>query len=115
MREECIITDNKPLIAILSKDVTMLSQWLQCNMLRIYQGMICIIYKPGPDFCRMKWLSQKNHLENKDQKITGMGINLCNLSTSFNMLVCTFSEDTYAATQEDTNQQKLKIYIIQHI
>ena len=32
-REVYIITDHKPLVTILSKDVTMLSQWLQCIML----------------------------------------------------------------------------------
>ena len=44
VREVCIITDHKPLVMMLSKDVVMLSQWLQHIMLRIHQYRV---YKPG--------------------------------------------------------------------
>ena len=37
VREVCIVTDHKPLVGILSKDVAMLSKWLQCIQLRIHQ------------------------------------------------------------------------------
>ena len=32
-RDVCIITDHKPLVAIVSKDMPVLSQWLQCTLL----------------------------------------------------------------------------------
>ena len=43
MKEVCLITDQKPLVAILSKDVAILSQWLQCIMPRIHQYRVYII------------------------------------------------------------------------
>ena len=42
-----------------------------------------------------------------------MNINVHPISTSVNILVCTSIEDIQAATQEDTDLQKLKSYITQ--
>ena len=42
-REVCIITDHRSLVAILSKDVAMLSPQLQCIMLCIHWYRVCII------------------------------------------------------------------------
>ena len=45
--EVSIITDNKPLVAIISKDWTTMSQHLQQIMLYIHQYRVYIICKPG--------------------------------------------------------------------
>ena len=37
--------DHKPLVMLLNKDVTMLLQWLQCILLKIYQHKICTLCK----------------------------------------------------------------------
>ena len=65
-----IITDHKVLVAICSMDMAVLSQKLQCIMLRIHQYRVCIIYKPGPDLYIAYWLFWNKHAENRGQKIT---------------------------------------------
>ena len=47
-REVIVITDHKPLVAILKKDVATLSQCMQCILLKIHQYRVQIIYRPGP-------------------------------------------------------------------
>ena len=84
----CIITDHKPLVAIPSKDVAMLSQWLHHIILCILQYRVHIIYKPGPDLHIFDWLSRNNHIENKDQEITGMTIYVNAVSAAVNLPVC---------------------------
>ena len=64
------------MVAIISKDVAMLSQHLKCIVLCIYQYSVHILHKPGPDLYEADWLSQNNHTENNDQEITGMNINM---------------------------------------
>ena len=86
--EVCIITDHKPLVSTLSKDVVMLSQQLQHIMLGIHQYRLHIIYKPGPNLSIVDWLSQNNHTENRDQEITGMNVNVSVIHTSVNKPVC---------------------------
>ena len=59
-KEVCGITDHKKLGAILSKDVVMLSQQLQCMMLRIHQYRVQIIFIPGPDLytaAQLSWIT----------------------------------------------------------
>ena len=67
-KEICVITDHNPLVAVISKDVPVLSQQLQSIRLHIHQYRVCIIYKPSPDLYISHWLSQNNHTENKDRK-----------------------------------------------
>ena len=65
-KEVCIITDHKPLVVIISKEVAMVSHCLQCNMLLTHQYQLCIIYISGPDLYIVDWLSWNNHTENRD-------------------------------------------------
>ena len=108
-----IISEHKSLVAILSKDEAMLSQWLQCIMLRMHPYRVHIICKPSPDLYIMDWLSYNNHTANKDQEITRMKINVSAINTLVNMSTCTSLEDIQVATWEGTHLQKLKSYIIQ--
>ena len=65
-KEVCVITDHKSLVAIISKDVAMLSQHLQYIMMHIHQYRVCIIYNHGPDLYTADWLSLNNHTEKRD-------------------------------------------------
>ena len=49
-REVLIIMDHKPLIPMFKKDVAMLSQCIQCILLKIHQYRVQIIYKLVPRF-----------------------------------------------------------------
>ena len=69
-----IITDHKPLVATLKKDMATLSQCIQCIMLKIHQYRVQILYKPGPEIFIADWLSQHNHMEGKDKPIKDMDI-----------------------------------------
>ena len=68
-REVHIITDHKPLVAIFKKDVAMLSQCIQCIVLKIHQYRAKILYKPGPEIFIADWLSWYNHQACKDEPI----------------------------------------------
>ena len=48
-KEVTVITDHKPLVTMISKDMAMLSQWLQHIRLYICQYSIHILCKPGPE------------------------------------------------------------------
>ena len=103
MMEVCIITDHRPLVAIVRKDVAMLPLWLQFIILGIHHNRVHIIYKPGPDLYIIDWLSCNNHTEERDQKIAGMSVNMNSTSTSVNVPVCTSKEDKQAAAHEDAH------------
>ena len=63
-----IITDHKPLLAILRKEVATLPQRLQQILLCINQYTIRILHKMGLHLYMAKWLSTQNHTECKDKK-----------------------------------------------
>ena len=109
-REVSIITDHKPLVAIFKKDVATLSQQIQCILLRIHQYQVRIIYKPGLFIA--DWLSQHNHMENKDEEIHGMGIRVDAIQTSLNVPECMSIQQIQQATAQDEHLQWLKGYII---
>ena len=68
-REVHILTDHKLLVAIFKKDVAMLSQCIQCILLKIHQYGVQILYKPGPEIFIEDWLLWHNHQEGKDEWI----------------------------------------------
>ena len=103
MREVCIITNHKSLVAILNRNVAMLSQNLQCIILRIQQDRVHINYKPGPVLYIVDWLFHNNHAENRDQEIAGMSVNVNVISTLVNKPVCMSIEDKQATTPEDAH------------
>ena len=60
-KEEYVITHYKPLLAMVNKDVAVLSPCLQCIILYIHQYSMYILYKPGPELYIADWLSHHNH------------------------------------------------------
>ena len=56
-KEVCAITDHKLLEAIISKNVAMLSQCLQCILLCIHKYRLCISYRSDLDLYIVDWLS----------------------------------------------------------
>ena len=73
-KEVIVIKDHKPLVTMVSKDITTLSWWLQHIMLHIHQYTVYILYKPVPDLHIADWLSCDNHNEGNDQEIAGINI-----------------------------------------
>ena len=90
-------------MAIISKYVAVLSQQLQCIILHIQQNSVHILCKPGPALYIADWLSRNSHMENKEQKITGMSVNAHATSTAVDILTCTSIEDTQAGTRQDAD------------
>ena len=87
MRGVCIITDHRPLVAILCKDVATLFQQLQHIVPHIHLYRVHIIFKPGPELYISEWLSRNNHTEGKHQKLMGISINVNAISTAVDMPV----------------------------
>ena len=110
-KEVNVTTDHRPLVARVSKNVTTLSQGLQCIMLCIHQYNVCILYNPGPDLYIANWLSQHYHTDGKDHEIAGMNINIHTLSMAADILVCICVRDIRNAMSIDTELQMLQEYI----
>ena len=47
--------------------MAMLSQCIQCILLKIHQYRVQILYKPGSEIFTADWLSWHNHQEGKDE------------------------------------------------
>ena len=63
------ITDHKPLVVIVKKDVTSLSHRHQRILLQIHQYNIRILYKPGPQLFITGWISRhKPKTETKEPR-----------------------------------------------
>ena len=81
-RELYIITDHKPLVAMVNEDSAELSHWLQHIILHIHQYNMCILYKPGYELI-MDWLSHNNHTENRNQEISAINISMCTITSQY--------------------------------
>ena len=97
--------------SIISKDVAVFSQWLQCTVMCINQYSVHIIFKPGPKLYIVYWLSYHNHMENDDQEIPGTNINIHTISSSVDISICASLGDIRVATEEDAELQMLKKYL----
>ena len=102
-REVSVITNHKPLVAILKKDAATLSQRIQCILLRIHQFSVRILYKPGPDLFITDWLSRHNHTENKDAEIPGIDIKVDAIQTATNIPDCMSVPQVQQATAQDNH------------
>ena len=70
------------------------------------------MYKLGPEIFITDWLSQLNHMENKDEAIHGMDVRLDAIQMSTNVLECMSIQHIQQATAEDEHLQWQKGYII---
>ena len=107
-----VITEHKPLAAMVHKHVATLSKQLQCIMLYIHQYSVCILYKPGPQLYIADWLSQNSNAESREQEITVMHVNMHAINSTVDSQICTFIEDMQTSTNEVLDLQRLKAYII---
>ena len=95
-----------------SKDIAILSQWLECIILSIHQYNMHILHKPGPDLYIVDWQFHHNHTKNRDQEIAGMSISIHTISTATGILVCTSIEEIRNVRSIDAELQMLQIHII---
>ena len=49
VHEVHVITDHKPMVNIMGKDVATLSQHLQHIILHVHQYRVCVLYKSGSE------------------------------------------------------------------
>ena len=90
----CIIADQKPVMAIISKDMARLSQCVQF----IHQYRVYIVYKPDQDLYIADLLSWNNHTGNMYEEISGMNISMYDINESVVLSICTLIEDIQMAT-----------------
>ena len=98
-------------MAILKKDIVMLSQRIQCIILRIHQYRISIIYKPGPEIFFADWLSRHNY-QNKDKAINGFDISVDMVQVASDVPECMSIQQIQQATKQDEHLQRLQWLII---
>ena len=70
------------------------------------------MYNAGPEIFIADWLSQKNHMKNKDKAIHGMDVRVDIIQTSMNVLECMSIQPIQQASAQDEHLQWLKVYII---
>ena len=111
-REVHIITNHKPLVAIFIKDVAMLSQHIQCILLKIYQYRLQILYKPRPEIFIADWLSWHNYEEGKDRPIWDMDVRVDAIQRATDIPECIFLSQIKHTIVQDEHLQCLKNIII---
>ena len=111
-RKVLVITDHKPLVSMLKKDVATLSQHIWHILLKIHQYRVQIIYKPGPEIFIADWPSRHNHTEGKDEPIKGMDIQVDAIQTAMDMSDCISMAEIQQTLLMDNHLQQLKCIII---
>ena len=94
-------------MVIIGKDVAIPSQCLLNIMLHIHQYSVHILCLPHPDLYIVDLLSQYNHMENKDQEITGMNIHVHATRTAVDIPIYTSIEDIKDSNQLDADLRML--------
>ena len=107
-RKVSIITDNKPLVAILKRHGNTVTETTQ-NSAKIHQYIVIIIYKPGPDLFIADWLSRQNHKESKDAEISGMQLNIDAKQTTTSFQDCMIIQELQQVTSQN---EQVKQHII---
>ena len=110
--EVYIITNHKLLVAIFKKDVAMLSQWLQCILLKFPQYRVQILYKPRPEIFIADWLSQHTHHKGKDELIQDMDIRVDTIQSTTDIPEGISIAQVQQAMAQDEHLQCLKNIII---
>ena len=90
----------------------MLSQHIQCILLKIHQYRVQIIYKPGPKIFIADWLSQHSHEEKKDKPIKDMDIRIDTIQSATDIPECMSIAQIQQASAQDDHLQCLKSFII---
>ena len=94
------------------KDVTTLSQCIQCILLKIHQYRVWIIYKLGPEIVIADWLSWHSHVEGKDKPIKDMDIKVDAIWIVTDIQECISISQIQQASTQDDHLQCLKSFII---
>ena len=81
MKEVYVITDHKPLVLMVNKDVAMPSQSFNVSIQHVH------LIQAWPEFFIVSCLSHHNQAENRDQEITGMNINIHTISTKITICI----------------------------
>ena len=111
-REVHIITDHKLLVAIFKKGVAMLSQCIQCILLKMHQYRVQILYKPRPEIFIADRLLWHNHKEGKDEPIQDMDIRVDAIQSTTDISECISISQIQHTMVQDEHLQHLKNIII---
>ena len=107
-REVHVITDHKPLIAILKEPWQHYHSAYTIFYKKIHQYRVQILYKPRPEIFIVDWLSHHNHKEGKYEPIRDMDIRVYVRQSATDSLECiSISQIQYTTVQEE-HLQSLK-------
>ena len=90
----------------------MLSQHIQCILLKIHQYRVWTIYKPGSKIFIADWLSRHNHEEGKDKPIKVMDIRIDAIWSMTDISKCMSISQIQPESAQDEHLQHLKSFII---
>ena len=105
-RQVNVITDHKPLLSLLKKDVSTASPRLQRLLLRIHRYRVSMTYRPGKDMHLADFLSRSSHQPNKDPEIEGFKLTINDLTLETNCSITSLMQ-IQEATKSDPVLNKL--------
>ena len=111
-REVYIITNHKPLVAVFKKVVAMLSQCIQCILLKIHQYRVQILYKLRPEIFIADWLLWHNHYEGKGEPIRDMDVRVDAILSATDIPECISILQVQQPMAQNEHLQYLKNIII---
>ena len=111
-REVHKITNHKPLVSVLKKDMAMLSQCIQCILLKFINigSKFCTNF--GPEVFIAEWLSCQNYKEDKDEPIRDVDIRLDAIQSMTDIPECVSILQIQQTTAQGEHLQCLKNIII---
>ena len=72
----------------IQKDVTTLSQLLQCILLSLVQYKVCTQHKPRSYLHMADWLLRQNHTADKDEEMKGKKLSIDTIKTATDIPSC---------------------------
>ena len=92
--------------------MAMLSQHIQCILLKNHQYSVQILYKPGPEIFIADQMLWHNHQEGKDETICNMDIRVDAIQSTTDIPECKSTSQVQQAMVQDEHLQCLKNIII---
>ena len=111
-REVHVITNHKPLVAILKKRHGNAITMHTVYPIKIHQYRVQILYKPRPEIFIADWLSQHNHHKGKDELIQDMEIRVDTILSATDIPECISISQVQQAMVQDEHLQHLKNIIV---
>ena len=103
-----VITDHRPLLSLMHKDVSNVSPRLQRLLLQIYRYHVVMHYRPGKEMHLADYLSRASHTLNWDSEIPGLKLMINDMAVETNVNLISLLQIHDATRQDETLQELIR-------